>query len=32
MSDIVPDVQLDCVCLFCPIPLARTKEEVENME
>ena len=31
MSDIEPDVQLDCVGLFCPIPLARTKEEIENI-
>jgi TusA-related sulfurtransferase len=30
LSDIVPDAQLDCVGLFCPIPLARTKEEIEN--
>jgi len=31
MSDIEPDVQIDCVGLFCPIPLARTKEEIENI-
>ena len=32
MSDIEPDVQIDCVGLFCPIPLARTKEEIENID
>ncbi|MDM7940743.1 MAG: sulfurtransferase TusA family protein [Methanothrix sp.] len=32
MSDIKPYVQLDCVGLFCPIPLARTKEEIENID
>lgn len=32
MSDIEPDVQIDCVGLFCPIPLARTKEEMENID
>jgi tRNA 2-thiouridine synthesizing protein A len=26
------DAELDCVGLFCPIPIARTKEEIENIE
>ncbi|VVB72515.1 Sulfurtransferase TusA [uncultured archaeon] len=32
MSDIVPDAELDCVGLYCPLPIARTKEEIENIE
>ncbi len=32
MSDIVQDAELDCVGLYCPIPIARTKEEIENIE
>ncbi len=32
MSDIVHDAELDCVGLYCPIPIARTKEEIENIE
>ena len=32
MSDIVPDAELDCIGLFCPMPIARTKEEIENIE
>ena len=32
MSDIVPDAELDCIGLFCPMPIARTKEEIENVE
>ena len=32
MSDIVPDAELDCVGLYCPMPIARTKEEVDNIE
>ena len=26
------DAELDCVGLFCPMPIARTKEEIENLE
>jgi tRNA 2-thiouridine synthesizing protein A len=29
---IVPDAELDCVGLYCPMPIARTKEEIENLE
>ncbi len=32
MSEISPDAELDCVGLFCPVPIARTKEEIENIE
>ncbi len=30
--DIVPDAELDCVGLYCPMPIARTKEEIENVK
>ncbi|HSD56613.1 MAG TPA: sulfurtransferase TusA family protein [Methanotrichaceae archaeon] len=30
--EIKPDAELDCVGLFCPMPIARTKEEIENIE
>lgn len=26
------DAALDCVGLFCPLPIARTKEEIENID
>lgn len=32
LPDIAPDAELDCVGLFCPMPIARTKEEIENIE
>jgi len=32
LSEISPDAELDCVGLFCPMPIARTKEEIENIE
>jgi tRNA 2-thiouridine synthesizing protein A len=31
-SDIVPDAELDCVGLFCPVPIAKTKEEIDKIE
>jgi tRNA 2-thiouridine synthesizing protein A len=31
-SDIVPDAELDCVGLFCPMPIAKTKEEIDKIE
>jgi tRNA 2-thiouridine synthesizing protein A len=31
-SDIVPDAELDCVGLYCPMPIAKTKEEIEKIE
>lgn len=32
MPDIIANAELDCVGLFCPMPIARTKEEIENIE
>jgi len=32
LSGIVSDAELDCIGLFCPMPIARTKEEIENIE
>jgi tRNA 2-thiouridine synthesizing protein A len=32
MSEIVADAELDCVGLFCPMPIAKTKEEIENID
>ncbi len=32
MSDIEADAELDCMGLYCPMPIARTKEEIENIE
>ena len=31
-SDIVPDAELDCVGLYCPMPIAQTKQEIDNLE
>ena len=31
-SDIVPDAELDCVGLYCPMPISMTKEEIERIE
>ena len=31
-SDIIPDAELDCVGLYCPIPIAKTKEEIDKIE
>jgi len=31
-QNIVPDAELDCVGLYCPMPIARTKEEIENID
>ena len=31
-SDIVYDVELDCIGLFCPMPIAKTKEEIDKIE
>ena len=29
---IVPDAELDCVGLYCPMPIAMTKEEIEKID
>jgi len=31
-SNIIPDAELDCVGLYCPIPIAQTKEEIDKLE
>ena len=31
-SEIIPDAELDCVGLYCPVPIARTKQEIDKME
>jgi TusA-related sulfurtransferase len=29
--EIKSDAELDCIGLFCPLPIAKTKEEIENI-
>lgn len=31
-SAITPDAELDCVGLYCPMPIAMTKEEIEKID
>jgi tRNA 2-thiouridine synthesizing protein A len=31
-EEIIPDAELDCVGLYCPIPISRTKEAIEQIE
>jgi len=31
-SNITPDAELDCVGLYCPMPIAMTKEEIEKID
>ena len=31
-TDITPDAELDCVGLYCPMPIAMTKEEIDKIE
>jgi TusA-related sulfurtransferase len=31
-EDIKPDSELDCVGLYCPMPISRTKEEIDKIE
>jgi TusA-related sulfurtransferase len=31
-SEIVPDAELDCMGLYCPIPIAKTKEEIDKLQ
>ena len=31
-SDIMPDAELDCVGLYCPMPIAQTKREIDKLE
>jgi tRNA 2-thiouridine synthesizing protein A len=30
--DIAADAELDCIGLYCPMPIARTKEEIDKLE
>ncbi len=32
MTEIIPDAELDCVGQYCPMPIAMTKEEIQNIE
>ncbi len=27
-----PDAELDCIGLYCPMPIARTREEMDRLE
>jgi TusA-related sulfurtransferase len=31
-TEIVPDAELDCVGLYCPMPIFMTKEKVDEIE
>jgi TusA-related sulfurtransferase len=31
-SDIIPDAELDCVGLYCPMPISQTKQEIDKLE
>ena len=31
-DEINPDAELDCVGYYCPIPIAKTKEEIDKIE
>ncbi len=32
MSEITPDAELDCVGFYCPMPIAMTKEKIEEID
>lgn len=32
MEDIQPDAELDCTGLYCPMPIAQTREEIEKID
>jgi len=32
LSDIKADAELDCIGLYCPMPIAMTKEEIEKIQ
>ena len=32
MPDIKVDAELDCIGLYCPMPIAMTKEEIEKIQ
>jgi tRNA 2-thiouridine synthesizing protein A len=31
-SEIIPDAELDCVGLYCPMPIAQTKQGIDRLE
>ena len=31
-SEIVPDAELDCVGLYCPMPISMTRQEIDKIE
>ena len=31
-AEIIPQAELDCVGLYCPMPIALTKEEIEKID
>lgn len=31
-ENIEPDAELDCIGLYCPMPISKTKEEIEKIE
>jgi len=31
-SDSIPDAELDCVGLYCPMPIAQTKQEIDKFD
>lgn len=31
-SDVAPDAELDCVGLYCPMPIFMTKEKMDQIE
>jgi len=31
-SDSIPDAELDCVGLYCPMSIAQTKQEIDKLE
>lgn len=32
MADLAPDAELDCVGLFCPMPIMKTKQAIDGLE
>jgi TusA-related sulfurtransferase len=32
MTEITADVELDCIGLYCPVPIAQTREEIDRIE
>jgi tRNA 2-thiouridine synthesizing protein A len=32
VSDIISDSELDCIGLYCPMPIAQTKQEIDKLE